>query len=77
MEQQKWFKTTERNLAVGDIVLFKSKEKEIETRYKYGCVKELVASKDGIARTAVVEYQNAEEKVKRITKRGVRELILN
>ena len=76
MKQQKWFEGTERALQEGDIVLFKSREKEIENRYKYGRVKELLPSNDGVARTAVVEYQNAEEKVKRSTKRGVRELIL-
>ena len=76
MQQQKWFVSSERKLVEGDIILFKSKEKEIESTYKYGKVKELVISNDGIARSAVVEYQNAEEKVKRTTKRGVRELIV-
>ncbi len=76
MQQQKWFKTSERELVVGDIVLFKSKDKEIETSYKYGVVKDLMPSGDGIARTVIVEYQNAEEKTRRTTKRGVRELIL-
>ena len=75
-KQQKWFEGTERALQEGDIVLFKSREKEIECRYKYGRVTQLLQSMDGVARTAVVEYQNAEEKVKRSTKRGVRELIL-
>ena len=76
MQQQKWFKNSERELVEGDIVLFKAKEKELETRYRYGRVKELLPSKDGISRTVIVEYQNAEEKVKRTTKRGVRELSL-
>ncbi len=76
MQQQKWFKNSDRELVEGDIVLFKSKEKEIETTYKYGKTKELVPSKDGKVRTVIVEYQNSEEKVKRTTKRGTRELIL-
>ena len=56
--------------------MFKSKEKELEKRYRYGVVKELIKSRDGKSRTVVVEYQNSEEKVKRTTKRGVRELVL-
>ena len=76
MKQQKWFEQSERALKEGDIVLFKGKEKEIECTYKYGKVKELQLGRDGVARSVIVEYQNSEEKVKRNTKRGVRELIL-
>ena len=75
MTQQKWFKTDPK-LSVGDIVLMKRAEKELETSYRYGKIKELKYSQDGIARSAVVEYQNAEEQVKRTTTRGIRELIL-
>ena len=75
MKQQKWFKG-DRELAVGDIVLFKKAEKELECHYKYGMIKELKRSKDDIARSAIVEYQNAEESVRRTTLRGIRELIL-
>ena len=75
MKQQKWFKG-DRELTVGDIVLFKKAEKELECHYKYGMIKELKRSKDDIARSAIVEYQNAEESVRRTTLRGIRELIL-
>ena len=75
MEQQKWFKG-DRELSVGDIVLFKKAEKELECHYKYGMIKELKRSQDNIARSAVVEYQNAEESVRRTTLRGIRELVL-
>ena len=75
MKQQKWFEQSERALQEGDIVLFKSKDKEIESKHKYGIVKDLPSGKDGVARSAIVEYQNCEEKVKRSTKRGIRELI--
>ena len=33
-------------------------------------------SKDEVARSAVVEYQNSEENIRRTTRRGIRELIL-
>ena len=75
MKQQKWFKG-DRELTVGDIVLFKKAEKELECHYKYGMIKELKRSKDDIVRSAIVEYQNAEESVRRTTLRGIRELIL-
>ena len=51
-------------------------EKELETSYRYGKIKELKYSRDGIAWSAVVEYQNAEEQMKRTTTRGIRELLL-
>ena len=75
MRQQKWFKS-DRILVVGDIIMFKKSEKEIECKYQYGIIKALNFSKDKIARSAVVEYQNSEENVKRTTIRGIRELIL-
>ena len=75
MKQRKWFKG-DRELTVGDVVLFKKAEKELECHYKYGMIKELKRSQDDVARSAVVEYQNAEESVRRTTLRGIRELIL-
>ena len=48
----------------------------MECHYKYGMIKELKLSRDNIARSAVVEYQNAEESIQRTTLRGVRELVL-
>ena len=59
MKQQKWFEN-DRELAIGDVVLFKKAEKEVECHYKYGMVKEINRSTDGLARSAVVEYQNAD-----------------
>ena len=75
MKQQKWFKT-DLELNVGHIIIFKEAEKELECSYKYGKIKELNHSHDGIARSAIVEYQNSDENVRRTTRRGIRELIL-
>ena len=73
--QPKWFQTT-RNISVGDVVLFSKSDKEFENIYQYGIIKATHASKDGLIRSVDVEYQNPSETTKRITKRGVRELIV-
>ena len=75
MQQQKWFESSVRELNVGDIILFKKAEKELECQYKYGIVKELNRSKDEVARSAVVEYQNSDENIRRTTRRGMREYL--
>ena len=75
MTQQKWF-DNDRELEVGDIVMFKKAEKEVECQYRYGVVQKLKHGQDGVARSATVEYQNPEEGSKRTTQRGIRELIL-
>ena len=75
MQQQKWFKG-DRILKIGDIVLFKKTEKELECQYKYGKIKDLKYSQDGIPRSAIVEYQNSSENTRRTTNRGIRELVL-
>ena len=71
----KWFETG-RNIAIGDIVLFTKSEKEFENLYQYGMVKKLHPSRDGLVRTVDVAYQNHNENVKRVTTRGVRELVV-
>ena len=73
--QPKWFQTT-RNISVGDVVLFSKSDKEFENIYQYGIIKATHASRDGLIRSVDVEYQNPSETTKRITKRGVRELIV-
>ena len=75
VKQPKWFKT-ERNIRVGDIVLFTKSEKEFEKIYQYGIVLKTFESKDGIIRQVEVQYQNSNENFKRATKRCVRELVV-
>ena len=75
VEKPKWF-VTERNICVGDIVLFLKSEQEFDRHYQYGIVTVTYESKDGIVRAVEVEYQNPTENVKRSTKRGVRDLIV-
>ena len=75
VEQPKWF-LTERNIAVGDVVLFLKSEKEFDRQYQYGIVVKTAEGKDGVVRVVEVEYQNPNEKVKRVTTRGARDLVV-
>ena len=71
----KWFETN-RHIAVGDVVLFSKSDKEFEHLYQYGMVTSVRASSDGLIRSVEITYQNHSENVKRVTTRGVRELIV-
>ena len=44
--------------------------------YQYGIIQSLKHSKDGLVREVVIEYQNNNENVKRLTTRGVREIVV-
>ena len=73
--QPKWFQTN-RHIAVGDIVLFSKSDKEFENIYQYGLVKVVHPGKDVLIRSVEVEYRNSNEKTKRLTTRGARELVV-
>ena len=75
VRQPKWF-VSERNIRVGDVVLFSKSDKEFEKVYQYGIVLTTFESKDGLIRVVEVQYQNFKENVKRNTKRCVRELVV-
>ena len=75
IQMSKWFKTDDQ-LKVGDVVLFLKSDKVFDTQYQYGLVKHVYGSRDGVIRKAEVEYQNHNEKTKRTTVRGVRELVV-
>ena len=75
VERPKWFES-DRNVSVGDVVLFLKSDKEFERLYQYGIVASVVAGRDGVVRVVNVEYQNHHENVKRHTRRGVRDLIV-
>ena len=44
MEQSKWYKS-DRDVKVGDVVLFKKKEKEYAGYYQYGMIKKIKIGK--------------------------------
>ena len=75
VEQPKWF-SSDRDVAVGDVVLFLKSEKEFDLQYQYGIVATTYEGRDGLIRAVDVEYQNVGENTKRRTKRGVRELVV-
>ena len=73
--QPKWF-VTNRNVSIGDVVVFSKSEKDFENTYQFGMVVSIHPSKDGLIRSVDIEYQNHNENVKRQTKRGVREIVV-
>ena len=58
------------------MVLFSKSDKEFENVYQYGIVVTTFEGKDGLIRVVEVQYHNFNERVKRNTKRCVRELIV-
>ena len=75
MKRPKWF-VNDRNMAVGDVVLFLKSDKVFDKQYQYGIVAGLKTTRDGRIRTVDVEYQNHQENCRRTTTRGVRELVV-
>ena len=75
MVQPKWFRS-DRDVKIGDIVLFLKTEKEYARNYQYGMIKEIEISRDGKIRTVLVEYCNFNENVKRVTRRSIREVVM-
>ena len=70
-----WFRS-DRDVAIGDVVLFLKSEKEFDLQYQYGIVATTYEGRDGLIRAVDVDYQNFGENTKRKTKRGVRELVI-
>ena len=64
------------DLKCGDVVLFLKHESTLSGKYQYGIVKSINVGKDGLIRKAIIEYQNANENIKRETNRSTRELIV-
>ena len=58
------------------MVLFLKSDKEFDKQYQYGIVKDNYESRDGHVRKVKVECHNYNEKTKRTTQRGVRELVI-
>ena len=75
MVQPKWF-DTDRDVRVGDIVLFLKKEGELNNTYQYGKVVDVTAGRDGKIRKVTVMYRNHNENISRETQRTVRELVV-
>ena len=75
IERPKWH-TSDKDLKVGDIVLFLKSEKEFEKEYQYGIVHCVKSGRDNKIREVEIEYTNHNELTRRRTKRGVRDLVV-
>ena len=75
MIQPKWFRS-DRDPKKGDVVLFLKSEREFDKQYQYGIICGLKTSRDGKIRQIEIEYQNHTEKVKRVTNRGTRDVVV-
>ena len=71
----KWLKSDE-NLKIGNVVLFLKSDQEFDKQYQNGIVKDIYDSRDGHVRKVQVEYHHYNEKTKRTTQRGIRELVI-
>ena len=74
MTQKENFKNS-RDLQVDDLVYFQKKESELSSPWIMGRVDQIIRSRDGVIRRAVVKYRNSGEKEDRVTDRSVRKLI--
>ena len=75
MTQPKWFRN-DRDIKLGDIVMFLKNDSILAKTYQYGLVTELFPGKDNKIRKVKVTYQNSNENTKRETVRAVRELVV-
>ena len=75
IERPKWH-YDDKAIEIGDVVLFLKAEQEFNLQYQYGIVISTNEGRDGQVRTIEIEYQNHQEKVKRTTTRGVRDVIV-
>ena len=75
MFQSKWYKH-DRNLEVGDIVLFKKVSSMLSKTYSYGMISSVQPGDDNKVRRVHVKYRNDGEKTFRETARSVRDLVL-
>ena len=75
MYHQKWLKN-DKNLMIGDIVLFLKQDKNLCIIYQYCIVHSLKISEDGKIRRAVIKYRNHNESTDWYTNRAVREIVM-
>ena len=75
MNQPKWFQN-DKDIKVGDIILFLKREKALCNTYQYGMVQDIIRSNDDKIRKVLVKYRNYNENTDRVTYRAVRQLVL-
>ena len=75
MEHPKLF-DSDKDLQVGDIVLFLKNENGLSSDYQYGMINKVNVSIDAKIRSVDVKYRNHNESTDRITHRASRQLIV-
>ena len=75
MHHPKWFQT-DRDVKVGDVVLFLKQENQLSSTYQYGMISDLLKSSDEKILKATVRYRNSTEAVDRFTNRTMPQLIV-
>ena len=74
ISQPKWFKI-EKDLKEKDLVYFKKQDSPLSSTWTIGQVDQVIASKDGYIRRAVIKYFNAGEDHPHLTDRAVRKMV--
>ena len=74
MSQPKWFKV-DKDLKEKDLVYFRKHENDLEANWSVGQVDQVIRSKDGFIRRAVVKYFNPGDDRPQFTDRAVRKLV--
>ena len=72
--QPKWFRI-DKDLKEQDLVYFQKRESELSSPWTIGQVDQVIVSKDGFIRRAVIKYFNPGESNPQLTDRSVRKLI--
>ena len=75
IDQPKWFKQ-DRDVKVGDIVIFPKEEKAISGRYQYGMIDSVEVGKDDMIRAVNIRFRNSNEATDRTTRRSVRTVVV-
>ena len=74
IHQPKWFKITE-HLKDHDLVYFQKDESDLAASWTLGQVDQVIVSRDGLIRRAVIKYYNAGDDRHHLTDRSVRKLV--
>ena len=75
MSQPKWFRS-DKDLKVGDVVLFLKKDNTLESNYQFGMVDSISAGRDEKIREVKVRYRNHSDNIDRTTNRTARGLVV-
>ena len=75
MFHPKWF-NSERDVKVGDVILFLKNEGSLNNTYQYGMIKDVEFSKDDKIRKVTIKYPNINENTNRETRRTVQNIVM-